>query len=105
MFKECKNIKVFPKNDSFIVPHICVLRIFGLKNRKSLINFLKVNKIQTGIHYELNHKLSMFKKYKKIDLPITELIYNELITLPLHPDLSEKQVIYISDKVKSYLNG
>lgn len=80
-----------------VVPHIFVVRIEGLKDRKSLQARLLDKNIQTGIHYQLNHKLSFFNDPLASPLPITESIYPEILTLPLHCDLSEGDVIRVCD--------
>jgi dTDP-4-amino-4,6-dideoxygalactose transaminase len=47
--------------------------------------------IPTGVHYKPNHLLSRYGG-GKISLPVTERLYGELMTLPLHPGLSEDEV-------------
>ena len=44
----------------------------------------------------------MLSKYKSknIFLPITENIFPELLTLPMHPDLDKKNVEYICEELK-----
>ena len=54
--------------------------------------------IQTGIHYYPNHLLSKYRS-KFISLPVTEKIFPELLTLPLHPDLDEKEVEYVCEEL------
>ena len=49
-----------------VVPHIYVVRIKGLKNRKSLQDKMFQNGIQTGYHYQPNHWLDFFQ-FKKIN--------------------------------------
>ena len=58
--------------------------------------------VQTGFHYFPNHLLSKFKT-KGLNLPFTENIYKKLITLPLHPDLKEKDINLIINKIKDFL--
>ena len=89
-----KNILVFKQDYKNVVPHIYPIRIQKLKNRIDLINVLKEKKIQVGYHYYPNHKLNFYKK-KNIKLINTDKIFPELLTLPLHPDISKKEANYI----------
>jgi dTDP-4-amino-4,6-dideoxygalactose transaminase len=81
----------YPEN-SIIVPHIFVIRV---KNslRSKLRSILSGKNIPFGMHYKPNHLLTLFKS--NYSLPITEEFYDEAITLPLHPQISENEIIQI----------
>ena len=87
-----------------IVPHIFPVRIKGLSNYQNLKDKLLKFGIETGKHYQPNHLLSYYKKLSKKKLPITEKIFPELITLPLHPDLSNKDVNYVCQSLDKCIN-
>jgi dTDP-4-amino-4,6-dideoxygalactose transaminase len=78
-----------------VVPHIYVIRINGMKNRDKIKQNMLEKGIQVGYHYQPNHYLSYYKDNKALPLPITEKIFPELISLPLHPDLSNDDVEYV----------
>ena len=61
--------------------------------------------IETGIHYYPNHKLSFFK-YSNFGTPLnnTNKIFNEIITLPLHVDLTQKEQKYIVNNLNFILS-
>jgi len=61
-----------------------------VKNRAKLMKKLLENGIETGIHYKPIHTLSFYKS--KIKLPITEKVGKEIISLPTHPNLSNKNI-------------
>jgi len=61
---------------------------------------MEKNKIETGVHYYPNHFLDLYKTKRKI--PYTEKIYKHLLTLPLHPNLSKKDISYICKKVNEF---
>jgi len=46
--------------------------------------------------------LSFYKK-ENISLPVTEKVYKELLTLPLHVDLSEDDISHIASSLKKLL--
>jgi dTDP-4-amino-4,6-dideoxygalactose transaminase len=85
-----------------VVPHIFVILIKDGK-RDDVKRKLEADGIQLGIHYKPNHLLSYYKSQYK--LPLTEEIYLELTTLPLHPDLSGEDVNWICDKIKYVLQN
>ena len=83
-----------------VVPHLYVVIIDGLKNRKQLQKILLEKGIQVGYHYQPNHWVSFFKDEKQKPLPITDKLFPELLTLPLHPDVQEKDVEYVAVELK-----
>jgi len=87
----------------FVVPHIFIIMIDSQK-RDHVRDQLSLLNIPTGIHYKPNHMLSFYSlNQDNSTLTLTEDIYNSLLTLPMHPDLSVEQVSYISDKIKKIL--
>tara|TARA_E500000178_G_C17028693_1_gene759353 strand:- start:2878 stop:4002 length:1125 start_codon:yes stop_codon:yes gene_type:complete len=102
-FLSVHNVKTFKRDYDQIVPHIYVIRVPGLKNRKKLRDYLLENGIQTGIHYNLNHTLSFFKKFNQERLEQSEKIFNEILTLPLHTDITERDVKFVVNSIKEFL--
>ncbi len=56
--------------------------------------------IQTSIHYPAVHRFSTYKNETSY-LPITEQVTDNLITLPMHSKISEKQVMIIVAELRS----
>lgn len=102
-FKDEEKIVIFDNNYDEIVPHIYVIKIPKLNNRDILREDLLKNGIETGIHYFPNHLLSLYKN-KNDNLPGTEEIFRELLTLPLHPDLTGEDIKKVSKTLISLLN-
>ncbi|MEG2172274.1 MAG: DegT/DnrJ/EryC1/StrS family aminotransferase [Desulfovibrionaceae bacterium] len=76
-----------------IVPHIHPVRV--LHGRKDEVKArLAEQNIPTGVHYKPNHLLTYFKEMlpQGAPLPVTEQLYAELVTLPLHPAVTEQEV-------------
>jgi dTDP-4-amino-4,6-dideoxygalactose transaminase len=84
-----------------VVPHIYVVRIKGMSDRKALQAKLLEHGVQTGVHYQPNHELSFYRDPAAAPLPVTDAVFPELLTLPLHPDLTEQDV----DAVCKYLKA
>jgi len=68
------------------------------KNRDYLQKHLTKAGIMTKIYFEPIHLKTFYTKefhYKKNDLPITEEIAKKVITLPLYPSLTKREMDYI----------
>lgn len=99
-----KNSKIkfqHQESDSYIIPHILCVRILE-NHRDGLKEELLKQSIPTGIHYKPNHLLSYYKTTYR--LPVTETIYNEILTLPLHPEIEISDVELICKTINNYLN-
>jgi dTDP-4-amino-4,6-dideoxygalactose transaminase len=83
-----------------IMPHIFVVKAV---DRDGLRSFLMDNDIECGIHYKPNHLLTKYKT--DIRLPITDMIYEKLITLPCHVDLTFEELRYIVAKIKEFYHA
>lgn len=94
---------VLLENDTkdFIVPHIQPIRILNGR-KESVRTALASMDIPTGVHYKPNHLLRFFGSGSP-SLPVTELLYGELLTLPLHPGLSIQDVEHICRSLKKIL--
>jgi len=64
-----------------------------VKNRKKFMRNMKSKGIETGVHYIPVHQTSMYRS--NIKIPNTEQIGKEIVTLPLHPNLSNRDIGYI----------
>lgn len=78
-----------------IVPHIFPIVLPRNIDRDRLRHNLQAMGIQTGVHYQPNHWLTMFKDHQADPLPVTDAIAKRLLSLPLHPDLTEEDVDYV----------
>ena len=56
----------------------------------SLINEMEENNIETGIHYFPIHKMKLYNS--KLKLKITEETSEKLVSLPIHPNLTDSDV-------------
>jgi len=69
-----------------------------VKNRDELQAKLKENGIPTAVHYPMPlHLQECFKYlgYKKGDFPISEIVSNEIMSLPMNPYVSDEEIEYI----------
>ena len=99
LLKDNPNVKLTLMDyDTQIVPHIFVIQLLNGK-RAELEALLKQHDIQFGVQYRPNHQLSYFKA--DYHLPVTEAIYDRVISLPMHPELSDEDVELICKLVNS----
>jgi len=72
-----------------------------------VINELEKRGVGCGVHFIPVYRFSYFKKimpYKPSDFPVCESAYKGIVSLPLYPDLSFKEVDFVCD-VLSELAG
>lgn len=93
----CHQIKLIPLNYDDIVPHIFVVVIEDKIDRDQIRKKLSNKNIQTGIHYKPNHWLSYYLDTKAPPLEVTDKVFESLLTLPLHTDLSISDINKVCD--------
>jgi len=79
-----------------IISHIFVIKV---TDRDKLRAYLLKNDIECGVHYKPNHLLSKYKVENSFFK--TEKVYEEILTLPCHVDLSreeQQKVIHVIKK-------
>ncbi|MFW5628941.1 MAG: DegT/DnrJ/EryC1/StrS family aminotransferase [Candidatus Cloacimonadaceae bacterium] len=88
--------------DTLGVFHLFAVRV---KDRDSFINHLKDSNIQPGIHYPIG--LPFLKAYEHLsakaeDFPITHAHQNEIVSLPIFPEMSDEMVSYVIRTVQEF---
>ena len=84
------------------VYHLYIIRA---KKRDELQKFLSENGVGTGLHYPI--PLHLQDAYKNLNLPngsypITEKVANEILSLPMFPQLTPEQIEYVVEKIKQF---
>lgn len=102
LLKNIQGLDIFEKDYSNIVPHIFPIKVIGGR-RDELKKYLNDNNIECGIHYYPNHLLSYYLK-PGVELSVTEKVYRQILTLPLHPGITKIQQDKIVKLVKNFLN-
>ena len=74
--------------------HLYWIRV---KNRKKFMEKMKKKGIETGIHYKPIHLMSFYKN--NLVLPITESISKEIVSIPIHPNITNDQTSFIIESV------
>ena len=94
----CKEIDLenkmqFDQNCSY---HLFWIRV---KNRNEFRKILDKKKIETGTHYKAIHTFDFYQKFNKA--PMTKKISEEIVTIPIHPNLKSHEI----DKIVSVINS
>ena len=84
------------------VYHLFEYRCDGKAQRDALANALKAANIGFGYHYPIPiHKQNAYLKLNRLSFPVAERLADTLISLPMHPGLTESQVKQVCDVVLS----
>lgn len=79
-------------SSNYIFP--IVLKDSNFRNRDEIRTKLAEVGIQTSVHYPAVHRFSVYEDYTS-ELPVTEYIADNLITLPMYSKLTKEDVDYI----------
>lgn len=71
-----------------------------VKNRKTFREKLFENGIETGTHYKPIHLMGMYTQ--NTQLPITESVGEQIVTIPVHPNLKESEIKKIIKCINKY---
>ena len=107
--------KNFKNNKNLITPivkescqshvfHQYTLRVLNGK-RDELSEFLNDNKIPHGIYYPIplhRQKAYTDERYKKEDFKTSIMMSKQVISLPMHSELDQEQINFISQKVNQF---
>jgi dTDP-4-amino-4,6-dideoxygalactose transaminase len=107
----------FEGNKNIIAPSICdicdchVFHQFTLRiidaDRDGLMQYLLDKGIPCAIYYPIplhSQKAYLDTRYKEEDFPVTNQLVKEVISLPMHTELDDEQIQFITDSVKEFLN-
>jgi dTDP-4-amino-4,6-dideoxygalactose transaminase len=105
-------LKAQPATRNIIIPFepswtkaVYHLYIIRTQKRDELQKYLSENGISTGLHYPI--PLHLQNAYKRFDFmngnyPVTEKVSNEILSLPMFPQLTAEQIEYVTSKIKSF---
>jgi len=87
--------------------HQYTLQLEGV-DRNGLNEYLASKQIPSMIYYPVpGHKQKMFSSFNLADchLPVTDWLTERVISLPMHTELDEEQLAYITGSVLEYIAG
>lgn len=98
------------KNPKIILPqtydenaHVWHVFVVRCDDRVSLQKYLEDNGIQTNIHYPTApHKQGAYTELASLNLPITEKIHQDVMSLPISPVLTDEEVKHVVEVVNAW---
>jgi dTDP-4-amino-4,6-dideoxygalactose transaminase len=94
-----KDYKFFSSNYIFPI----VLKNSNVEKRNKVREYLAANGIQTSVHYPAVHRFSIYSEFTT-ELPKTDYVTDNLITLPMFSKLSYENIDYIKLILQTALN-
>lgn len=90
-----------PVNDPGHAYHLYVILT---DNRKGLYDYLRENNIFCQVHYIPVHVQPYYQGlgHKKGDYPMAEKYYDECLSLPMFPTLTQEEQDYVIEKIKTF---
>jgi dTDP-4-amino-4,6-dideoxygalactose transaminase len=90
------------RENSFHIFHVFCIRA---ERRNELQQYLKDNGIETAIHYPValpNMPAYKYRGYKPDDFPVASAYQEQILSLPMFPELSKEQMDYTVFKIKEF---
>jgi dTDP-4-amino-4,6-dideoxygalactose transaminase len=81
--------------------------VIRVLQRDALIAFLKKQGIECGIHYPIPlHLQPAYTSYgfRKGQFPVSEQLASEIVSIPMYPELTNKQRQYVVDHIKKFIH-
>tara|TARA_B100000959_G_C14989293_1_gene627025 strand:- start:654 stop:1739 length:1086 start_codon:yes stop_codon:yes gene_type:complete len=83
--------------------HVYHLYVIRSKKRGALKKYLEASGIKAEIHYPIPcHKQKAVIQKDAEQLPVTEKIIHEILSLPMHPQLKNDELEFIAEKVTDF---
>ena len=86
--------------------HAYHLYIILVDDRKGLYDYLRSHQIYVQVHYIPVHYLPHYQSlggWKKGDFPYTEHFYDQCLSLPMYPSMTDEQQAFVIEKVQAFL--
>jgi dTDP-4-amino-4,6-dideoxygalactose transaminase len=85
--------------------HTFHLYVVRAKKRDGLMLWLKEKGVETAIHYPTalpNLPAYQYLKYTNADFPIANAYQNEILSLPIYPEISEEMIRYVAAVISDF---
>jgi perosamine synthetase len=100
-FKGLKGVELLKRDYDNTAPFNYIIKI--KKDRDGLMDFLKKKNIDSGVHYIPNHLQPFFADFRTA-LPVTEKVWEEILTLPLYCDMTDTDVGLVAGAIKGFFD-
>jgi dTDP-3-amino-3,4,6-trideoxy-alpha-D-glucose transaminase len=85
--------------------HVYYMYVIRTGPRDTLMKYLKTQGIECGIHYPLPLHLQPAyadQGFTKGQYPVSEQLAQEILSIPMYPELTEEQQIFIADQITGF---
>jgi UDP-4-amino-4,6-dideoxy-N-acetyl-beta-L-altrosamine transaminase len=100
-----RNIPGIKQQAGYVEGHAYHLYIIRTGKRKELYDYLRSKNIFCQVHYIPVHTLPYYKTFgwKEGDFPNAEQYYKECLSLPMFPALTNEELDFVIDSIRSFL--
>lgn len=98
---------ILPAMPDNINEHVFHLYVVRTNFRDKLLEFLNKEGIGAGIHYPMPihlHGAFEYLEYRKGDFPVAEKLADTIVSLPLFPEITDAEIMYVKDKIKAFFS-
>lgn len=85
--------------------HTWHLYVIRSGQRKILAEYLADKGIETAVHYPValpNMEIYKYLGYQPSDFPVATQLQDEILSLPMYPELTEEMIAYVADSIRSF---
>ncbi len=100
-FADCPGVVLPDRRGEETLPFLYVIRVLDGR-RDALLDHLAERSVQGWVHFTPNHFQPAFAEYR-VPLPVTEAVFGEVVSLPLHMQLTDDDVGRVVEGVRSFL--
>jgi len=99
-----------PQTPKIIENSQCVFNQYSMRynRRDKIVSYLKQKQIEVGIYYPVPlhlQKAFTYLGHKKGDMPIAESVSEKIFSIPVNPELEEKEKKYIVDEILNFIKN
>jgi perosamine synthetase len=96
-----------PKGYSHVYQMFNVKVMKGGDTREKLMSFLNSKGVSTKVNFYPVHLTKFYRDkfgYKPGELPVTEQVSTQMMTLPMYPALTKLEIDYVTDQLKDFFS-
>ncbi|WP_336023518.1 DegT/DnrJ/EryC1/StrS family aminotransferase [Halobellus salinisoli] len=86
------------------VDHVFHLYVIQVPDREALADYLSNRGVDTGVHYPTpaHRHPAIVSRVETPELPVTEALCDRILSLPMHPRLTDEEVDYVCAAVEEF---
>jgi dTDP-4-amino-4,6-dideoxygalactose transaminase len=83
--------------------HVFHLFVIQCQNRNALVKYLNDNGVSTVVHYPIPpHKQKCYNHLRYNELPISEKIHNNVLSIPISPIMTDEEIGFVIDVLNGF---